>query len=171
MIRRGVALLVFVVLTAIGCRGGDGSGSAERTVGPATLRVPTAWRTRVEPGEADRQVWSPQANDGKETLALRIAVRRTRMSDDEIFEAASTAQGLLRGVTVIERRGLITPSGMRAVWLETAFQPKGDATTYRRAHVTAIGKTHVFHLFYTAATPDAGLRVLHEAVNSLKEQG
>lgn len=142
-------------------------------MGTVSLSVPQAWAARLPVTETERQVWSPAAdrNPGKETLAVRIAPRRPQMSDDDILTAASTAQGLLPGVELLGSRAVTTQRGLKALWIETSFKPPGSTVAYRRAHVTAIGKKHVVHVFYTATTPQPNAQVLRDAIDSLQEEG
>ena len=168
--------IVALALAAASCGAPDDGGArgyVRDRVGVASLSVPKSWQSQLATTETERQVWSPAggANDAKETLAIRIAARRPRMSDEAILAAASAAQGALPRVKVVATRSLTTRQGWKALWLETSFQPSGSDQTYRRAHVTAIGREHVFHLFYTAVTPDPDWQVLDQAVDSLTEEG
>jgi hypothetical protein len=169
-------MLIGVATMVAACRGPEKAASAayvRSTVGAATLSVPKAWSGQLEATETERQVWSPApaTNIAKETLAIRIAPRRPMMSDEAVLAAAAAAQGVLPGVKVVENHQLTTRNGLTALWLETSFQPDGGGQNYRRAHVTAVGKSHVFHIFYTAIEPDPAWAVLHEALDSLKEEG
>lgn len=172
---RRLSMMLGLTALVAGCGGtrdATDAATVQATVGGATMSVPKGWTLRLPATETERQVWSPDppANAAKETLAIRVAPRRERMSDDEILAAATTAQQLLPGLEVVERHALMTRLGMKALWIETSFQPQGSSTTYHRAHITAIGRSHVFHVFYTAATPDPKLQVLRDAIDSLKEE-
>lgn len=167
--------LVVTFVSSSACRTSETANAkySRSTVGVANLAVPKAWTPQLESNEPERRVWSPAAgaNDAKETLAIRIAPRRPQMSDEAVLAVASDAQGVLPGVKVLASRTLTTRTGLRALWVETSFVPRGSQQPYHRVHVTALGKTHVFHLFYTALTPDPSAQVLREAVDSLKEEG
>lgn len=135
--------------------------------------MPGGWERQLSAAEVERQVWSPapDRNPGKETLAVRVAKRRPTMPVEDILAAASAAQGLLPDVSVVDSHRFTTRGGLEALWVETSFKARNGSGMYRRTHVTAIGKEHVFHVFYTALSPDPEHRVLQDAVDSLHEEG
>ena len=88
--------LALTALVAVGCRGAEKAGTSTK-VGAAALIVPTRWQPRLPRTETDRQVWSPTPaqNGAKETLAVRVAKRRTQRVWNDVGSRVGDLGGVL----------------------------------------------------------------------------
>ncbi len=170
------AALTLFLVTAAAC---DGASVSEVESKVATIEhwrfeIPLEWkRTDAKRDDVLQSVWSPLANERKES----IAVVRSKRSDGGNFpgepalgDLLRTAQNGLRQRRVSSLTPVSTAHGLVGARLDATFVPEGLSRSYRRTHVVLMDRSHpdeLIHVLYTAADPDPASTALDLVLSTL----
>src|SRR5262245_17960181 len=110
----------------------DGTAVA---LGETSLEIPSGWAPSVTDETLVRQVWLPDKNERKESLAIRVVDRDLARSVDDITAAAVVAQGQLSSARIMRQELITSQAGAPGIWIDTIYQPPNAAGEYARTHV------------------------------------
>lgn len=147
----------------------DAQRGSEVVVGNVTLRAPADWQTQSLDASS-RQVWTPDDNFRKESLAIRVVPRPAQDSDESLLDSVTRVVSALPSAKVTRREKTTTKRGLPSLFVELTFVPPGQNDRYTRAHATFVGRTNLIHIFYTARQPEAGLVMLRHVMETVVEE-
>lgn len=136
------------------------------------LEAPRGWEVHDVGGLS--QFSSPAFR--KHAIVVRVADRPSSLgenkpsTDDAIV---GVTEAVLKDLpkAVLASKSVVTGSEVPGVMFELTFAPHRATGRYRRAHAVLVGKTHLYHVIYSAPASESLQRdVFNAIVRSLSEE-
>ena len=161
-------LLAFI----LGCSSSSPS-DATQTLGDLQYAPPPSTWNHRDTKEISRLVsrWTPEANANKESISIiRTSARaNVKAAPPAQLEAMlAEAQRSLPAPTLRAPTMAKTKQGLQEVEIVADFVPPGLKDSYHRVHALIVDGDVLINVLYTARTPDPGLAVFHQVVDSIR---